>query len=366
VKIGSVALESPFALAPMAGMTDTAFRRLVKRRGGCGLVVTEMVSSEGLVRGIDRTLEYAEYTEEERPVSIQIFGGDPGRMAEAAQVVEGMGADMIDVNMGCPVPKIAKHQAGCSLMRTPEHAATVVGAMTRAVSIPVTVKMRAGWDDTHINALDVAGALPEVFITAWDALVLQGGLCEGGTALVHAGASGVGTAAIQLCRRLGAAVVVTASAGKVARCLDLGADRAVDYATEDWVAVVDELTDGRGADVVLDVIGGDYLDRNADALAVGGTIMQVGLMGGGAATFGLGKLLAKRASLVGTTLRARSLDEKVALSRAFEDEVVPGFEDGSLDVVVDRRYRLADIAEGHAYMETNASVGKIVLDIAAG
>ena len=183
---------------------------------------------------------------------------------------------------------------------------------------------------------------------------------------VHAGASGVGTAAIQLCRRLGAAVVVTASAGKVARCLDLGADRAVDYATEDWVAVVDELTDGRGADVVLDVIGGDYLDRNADALAVGGTIMQVGLMGGGAATFGLGKLLAKRASLVGTTLRARSLDEKVALSRAFEDEVVPGFEDGSLDVVVDRRYRLADIAEGHAYMETNASVGKIVLDIAAG
>ena len=159
MKIGSVTLESPFALAPMAGMTDTAFRRLVKRRGGCGLVVTEMVSSEGLVRGIDRTLEYAEYTEEERPVSIQIFGGDPGRMAEAAQVVEGMGADMIDVNMGCPVPKIAKHQAGCSLMRTPEHAATVVGAMTRAVSIPVTVKMRAGWDDTHINAPDVAGLM---------------------------------------------------------------------------------------------------------------------------------------------------------------------------------------------------------------
>ena len=161
MKIGSVTLESPFALAPMAGMTDTAFRRLVKRRGGCGLVVTEMVSSEGLVRGIDRTLEYAEYTEEERPVSIQIFGGDPGRMAEAAQVVEGMGADMIDVNMGCPVHKIAKHQAGCSLMRTPEHAATVVGAMTRAVSIPVTVKMRAGWDDTHINAPDVAGLMED-------------------------------------------------------------------------------------------------------------------------------------------------------------------------------------------------------------
>jgi tRNA-dihydrouridine synthase B len=152
VKIGNVALSSPFAVAPMAGMTDTAFRRLVKRHGGCGLVVTEMVSSEGLVRGIDRTLEYAEYTEEERPISIQLFGGDPGKMAAAAQIVEGMGADVVDVNMGCPVPKIAKHHAGCSLMREPEHAASIIAAMTRAVRIPVTVKMRAGWDDSEKNA----------------------------------------------------------------------------------------------------------------------------------------------------------------------------------------------------------------------
>ncbi|MEO8258500.1 MAG: tRNA-dihydrouridine synthase [Acidobacteriota bacterium] len=152
MKIGSVDLGSPFAVAPMAGMTDTAFRRLVKRHGGCGLVVTEMVSSEGLVRGIDRTLEYAEYTEEERPISIQIFGGDPAKMAAAAQIVEGMGADVVDINMGCPVPKIAKHQAGCSLMREPAHAAAIVAAMTRAVRIPVTVKMRAGWNDAERNA----------------------------------------------------------------------------------------------------------------------------------------------------------------------------------------------------------------------
>jgi tRNA-dihydrouridine synthase B len=156
MKIGSIDLAPPFALAPMAGMTDTAFRRLVKRHGGCGLVVTEMVSSEGLVRGIDRTLEYAEYTEEERPVSIQIFGGDPQKMAEAAQIVEGMGADIVDINMGCPVAKIAKHSAGCSLMREPAHAADVVRAMARAVRIPVTVKMRAGWDATAINAPDLA------------------------------------------------------------------------------------------------------------------------------------------------------------------------------------------------------------------
>lgn len=156
MKIGSVTLPSPFVVAPMAGMTDTAFRRLVKRHGGCGLVVTEMVSSEGLVRGIDRTLEYAEYTEEERPVSIQIFGGDPEKMGAAAQVVEGMGADIVDVNMGCPVPKIARHNAGCRLMRDPGHAANVIAAMVKAVRIPVTVKMRAGWNDGERNAPELA------------------------------------------------------------------------------------------------------------------------------------------------------------------------------------------------------------------
>ncbi len=156
MQIGSLKLNRPYALAPMAGMTDSAFRRLVKRRGGCGLVVTEMVSSEGLVRGIDRTLEYAEYTEEERPVSIQIFGGDPQKMADAAKIVEGMGADIVDINMGCPVPKIAKHNAGCSLMREPTRAARIVRSMVDAVRVPVTVKMRAGWDDDAINAPELA------------------------------------------------------------------------------------------------------------------------------------------------------------------------------------------------------------------
>ena len=156
MKIGSIELTSPFVISPMAGMTDTAFRRLVKRQGGCGLVVSEMVSSEGLIRGIDRTLEYAEYTEEERPVSIQIFGGEPAKMAEAARVVEQMGANIVDVNMGCPVPKIAKHNAGCSLMREPAHAAEIITAMTKAVKIPVTVKMRKGWDDGEVNAGELA------------------------------------------------------------------------------------------------------------------------------------------------------------------------------------------------------------------
>ena len=166
MKIGTVTLQPPFAMAPMAGMTDTAFRRLVKRRGGCSLVVSEMVSAEGLVRGIDRTLEYAEYTEEERPVAIQIFGGDPEKMAEAARIVERLGADIVDVNMGCPVPKIAKHNAGCSLMREPAHAAAIVGAMARAVTIPVTVKMRAGWNEREINAPALARMMEDAGASA--------------------------------------------------------------------------------------------------------------------------------------------------------------------------------------------------------
>ena len=161
-RIGEVTLAHPFGLAPMAGMTDSAFRRLVKRQAGCGLVVTEMVSSEGLVRGIDRTLEFAEFTEEERPVSIQVFGGDLAKMAASAQILESLGADIVDVNMGCPVPKIAKHHAGCSLMRDPRHAAAIVGAMVRAVKIPVTVKMRSGWNENEINAPELARRVEDV------------------------------------------------------------------------------------------------------------------------------------------------------------------------------------------------------------
>jgi len=143
-------------LAPMAGLTDSAFRRLVKRHGSCGLVMSEMVSSEALVRGIGRSLVYLAFTEAERPVSIQIFGGDPAHMADAARIVEARGADAVDVNMGCPVPKIAKHSAGCSLMREPAHAAAIVAAMAGAVKIPVTVKMRAGWNARQVNAPDLA------------------------------------------------------------------------------------------------------------------------------------------------------------------------------------------------------------------
>jgi len=145
----------------MAGLTDSAFRRLVKRLGGCGLVVTEMVSSEGMARGLERTLEYTEFTEEERPVAVQLFGGDPERMARAAQQIERLGADVVDVNMGCPVRKVAKGMAGCSLMRDPERAAAIVSAMAGAISLPVTVKIRSGWNEREVTAPEFARRLEE-------------------------------------------------------------------------------------------------------------------------------------------------------------------------------------------------------------
>jgi putative PIG3 family NAD(P)H quinone oxidoreductase len=208
-----------------------------------------------------------------------------------------------------------------------------------------------------------AGAIPEVSMTAWDALVLQGGLVPGATALVHAGGSGVGTAAIQIAKAIGADVIVTASRGKVEPCLALGADRAVDYATEDFAAAVREHTGGRGADVVLDVIGGDYLDKDIEALALRGRIVQVGTMGSGRAAVNLGGLMAKRASLIGTMLRARPIEEKIALTQRFTREVLPWFERGVCRPVIDRRFPLDEIADAHRLLESNATFGKVVVDV---
>jgi len=207
-----------------------------------------------------------------------------------------------------------------------------------------------------------AGAIPEVWFTAYDALVSQGGLAPGSTALVHAGGSGVGTAAIQICKAIGADVIITASAGKLAPCLALGADRAVDYASEDFVVAAREFTNGRGVDVVLDVIGGDYLSRDLAALALKGCIVQVGTMDAPTASINLGALMVKRASIIGTVLRPRPLDEKIAVTQRFIREALPWFERGVCRPVIDRRFTL-DIAEAHKVLEANANVGKIVIDV---
>jgi putative PIG3 family NAD(P)H quinone oxidoreductase len=212
-----------------------------------------------------------------------------------------------------------------------------------------------------------AAAIPEVFLTAWDALVVQGGLTSGRWALVHAGASGVGTAAIQIARAVGARVAVTCSVGKAGACRDLGADLVLDRSPADWPAALRDglAAAGRtdGVDVVLDVIGGEEADRNLAAVRPKGTIVQVGLMGGGSATVNLGLLLTKRARWIGTVLRSRPVEEKIAVSRRFADEVLPSFTAGALHPVVDRRFPLDAVADAHRHMEADANVGKIVLQV---
>ena len=213
-------------------------------------------------------------------------------------------------------------------------------------------------------SLQDAAGIPEVFITAWDALVVQGGLTSGRWAMVHAGASGVGTAAIQICKAIGARIVVTCSGGKVDACRALGADVVVDYGSQDFVAEVAAATGGAGVDVILDVIGGDYVERNIASLAVKGHIIQVGVMAGKPVPLNIGLLLGKRASITGTVLRARPLEEKIAISQRFASEMLPLFATGQLKPVIDSVYAFADIASAHEYMASNGNVGKIVITVA--
>ena len=213
-------------------------------------------------------------------------------------------------------------------------------------------------------SLHDAAGIPEVFITAWDALVVQGGLTSGRWAMVHAGASGVGTAAIQICKAIGARIVVTCSGGKVEACRALGADVVVDYGTQDFVAEVATATGGAGVDVILDVIGGDYVERNIASLAVKGHIIQVGVMAGKPVPLNIGLLLGKRASITGTVLRARPLEEKIAISQRFASEMLPLFSTGQLKPVIDSVYAFEDIATAHEYMASNGNVGKIVITVA--
>ncbi len=207
-----------------------------------------------------------------------------------------------------------------------------------------------------------AGATPEVFITAHDAL-LQCGLAAGERVLIHAAGSGVGVAAIQVAKVMGASLVAgtAGSAEKLARAAELGLDLGINYREQDFAEEVLRATDGKGADVILDVIGAEYWERNLRALAVKGRMVVVGLMGGTGASTNLGVLLQKRLQVRGTTLRARPMEEKAAATRAFEKSVLPHIASGRVKVVIDRVYALRDAAEAHAYMATNANFGKIVL-----
>ena len=155
MRIGNIELDSPVALAPMAGISDLPYR-VICRRFGCGLTVSEMVSAKGLLYKNEKTFAMLQIDERERPTAIQLFGSVPEELAEAARITEARGADIVDFNMGCPVPKVVNNGEGSALMKTPELAGKILQAMVRAVRIPVTVKFRAGWDEEHRNAVEIA------------------------------------------------------------------------------------------------------------------------------------------------------------------------------------------------------------------
>jgi NADPH:quinone reductase-like Zn-dependent oxidoreductase len=212
--------------------------------------------------------------------------------------------------------------------------------------------------------LSEAAAVPEVFLTVFLNVFQLGALPDTGVLLVHGGGSGIGTAAIQLVKAAGGRTIVTAgSDAKCKRCLGLGADVAVDYRSGDFVASVREATGGRGADVVLDSIGAPYLEKNLAALAVGGRLVIIGLMGGARAEIGLGPLLMRRLSVIGSTLRARPEAEKARIVAAFVERFGSALDAGEIGPVVDRVLPLEQAAEAHRAMKASEHFGKIVLKL---
>ncbi|MEU5943037.1 NAD(P)H-quinone oxidoreductase [Micromonospora sp. NPDC047548] len=206
-----------------------------------------------------------------------------------------------------------------------------------------------------------AAALPEVACTVWSNVVRLARLGRGETLLVHGGGSGIGTFAVQLGVALGATVVVTARSAKHGRLRELGAAHTIDYREQDFVEEVRRVTDGHGADVILDIMGASYLGRNVAALADGGRLVVIGMQGGRKAELDLGALLAKRASVAATALRSRPLDDKAEIVRGVREQVWPLVSSGAVRPIVDRRLPMTEAAEAHRLVESNEHVGKVLL-----
>lgn len=209
-----------------------------------------------------------------------------------------------------------------------------------------------------------AAAVPEVFLTAYQALHWLGRLNSGHQVLIHAGASGVGTAAIQLTRRHDATPFVTASAPKHELCRDLGAEVAIDYESEDFAERISALTDGHGADIIIDFIGAPYFHKNLEALAMDGRIIQLATLGGSTVErVSLRALMGKRAQLLASTLRSRSRAYKVQLTQEFASDVLPHFYEGALRPVIDSTFDWSDVVDAHRRMGNNQNAGKIILKV---
>ncbi|HXF53637.1 MAG TPA: NAD(P)H-quinone oxidoreductase [Hyphomicrobiaceae bacterium] len=240
----------------------------------------------------------------------------------------------------------------CALVNGGGYAEYAIAEETSALPIP------EGLD------LEQAAAVPETYFTVWHNVFERGALKTGEWFLVHGGTSGIGTTAIQLAKAMGARVIATAGTpDKCKVCTELGAERAINYRSEDFVAACKEATAGKGVNVILDMVGGDYTDKNIVAAAEDGRIVQIATLGGAEVKINLARLYVKRLTLTGSTLRPRSREVKAAFARALEEKVWPLFAAGKLRVLIDSGFPLARAADAHRRMEEGSHIGKIVLTI---
>jgi NADPH2:quinone reductase len=262
---------------------------------------------------------------------------------EVAGTIVGLGEGVSEWRPGDPV---------CALLTGGGYAEYCVAPAVQCLPVP--------------QGLDLvqAAALPETFFTVWTNVFERGRLQAGETLLVHGGSSGIGTTAIQLAHAFGSPVFVTVGGEEKARvCEELGAERAIDYRKEDFVTVVKELTRGRGVDVILDMVGGDYVQRNLSALAVEGRLVYIAFLRGARVELNLGPIMMKRLTLTGSTLRARPVEEKAPIARALREYVWPLLAAGKIKPVIYQTFPLQAAAAAHRLMESNQHIGKIVLTV---
>lgn len=238
----------------------------------------------------------------------------------------------------------------CALVAGGGYATLCVAPVAQCLPVPARLDLVA------------AAAVPETFFTVWTNVFDRGRLKSGEDALFHGGTSGIGTTAIQLAVARGAQVFATAgSDDKCRACEALGAERAINYRQDDFVTAIKDLTGGRGVDLVLDIIGGDYFARNLAVLATDGRLVQIGLMGGASASIDLGQVMRRRLTITGSTLRPRTVDEKGQIAAALRHEVWPLLERGKVKPIIDRTFPLTEAAAAHRLMESSEHIGKIVL-----
>lgn len=258
--------------------------------------------------------------------------------------------------------EVAAAGPGTSLWKTGDRVCALVsgGGYAEYVTAPETQCLPI---PSGLNAVEAA-SLPETFFTVWTNVFERARLAPGETLLVQGGSSGIGVTAIQMARAFGHRVFATAgSAGKCAACEALGAERAIDYRSEDFVAVVKAATGGRGADVILDMVGGDYVARELQALADDGRLVLIAFLGGSKLSLDLMPLMLRRLTITGSTLRARPVEVKARIAAALREQVWPLIESGAIRPVIHATFPLANAAKAHALMETSTHIGKIVLTL---